>query len=87
MLQILESHAIQELIRAVSEFFRHQASAKKRESNYCHDKRRRRQHRKGQRRQGPRENERYEDGDCYEDGRDTSDQGCRGMSGYHCGPA
>ena len=81
-----EKYAIQERIRAVSEFLGDQARAKNIKSKNSYEKRRPRQHRKDQRRQGPRENERYEDSDCYEDGRDTRGQGYHGMSGYQCGP-
>lgn len=49
VLQILESHAIEELIGAITEYFRRQSRGEKAGGTESHDDREHRQHRKGQR--------------------------------------
>lgn len=79
VLQILESHAVQELIRAVSDFFRHEAGANKARGNDSRDKHERRQHRK---RHGLRGHKRYEDNGHHEGGREARGQGKEQVNGY-----
>lgn len=80
VLQILESHAVQELIRAVSDFIRHEAGANKARGKDSRDKRDRRQHRKRHELRGHR---RYEDDGHQEGGRDARRQGKEQLNGYH----
>ena len=80
VLQILEGHAVQELIRAVSDFFRHEAGANRAGGKDSRDKRDRRQHHK---RHGLRGQKRNEDNDYHEGGRDAPRQGKEQVNGYH----
>lgn len=81
IMQILESHAIQDLIKAISDFFRHGARDKEpRDEREC------RQHRKEQRRRKPRRRHFYEDGARYEGRREPRRHRQRGRSRYHDGP-
>ena len=83
VLQILDSHAIQKLIGAVSEFFGNEAKATKTRSKDWRGTCERRQHRNNQERQRPREHERYEDRGRYGDGRDIRRLGHQGMNVYY----
>ena len=79
IMQILESPAIQDLIKAISDFFRHEARGKEpRDEREC------RQYRKEQRRRKPRR--RHEDGGRYEGRRVPRRHGRRGRSRDYDGP-
>lgn len=92
VMQILESNAIQDLIKAISGFFRHRARGKdargkKAKGKKPRDEREDRHHRKDQRRRESPRHRPYDDGDRYGGGTEPRRGGKRGRNSSHDGPA
>lgn len=86
-MQILESHAIQDLITAISEFIRHGARGKNKRAKEPHDEREYRHHCKPQWHQKSQRHRRYDDNGHYEGEREPRRHGQQNLDGYHNGPA